>query len=168
MPRDFKSRFALQVTWMVVSVLIVGGALLYLGNDIKGTAGEIVETRRDINTRQEQLNDLARLREEARAAAPRLEILEDALPERDELISLPDKLDSVAGEHDVLLRFSFGGDTEEGISFQMTLEGSYANIVAFLGELEGEFFYIVPEEVDVILRDNRYIATLKGQVYFNE
>ncbi|MBI2010682.1 MAG: hypothetical protein HYS89_00365, partial [Candidatus Colwellbacteria bacterium] len=125
--------------------------------------------------RLREINELSRLREEAKLAEPRLASLRDFFPKRDELFTFSDDLQSLASSNNLGLSFSFGGE-EKGESgkpgradFTGTVQGGYPGILEFIQGLEELDYLANLVSFDIIAEgNNRYNATLKGEIFFSD
>lgn len=166
MPRKFSTRFALQVGITLGVLGVIATAIFFVGKDIRATTDQVLATRREVQSTIRQLSDLARLREEARIAEPRREVLEDALPRRDELFSFPDEIQALAAENDVSVSFAFGAEEAGSIGFSVNAFGPYGAVTRFINALEEEYLFINLSSFDIIASGNAYQGSVTGSIFF--
>lgn len=151
--------------------------LFTLGQEIKSKAQTIQEQRAEIESRISSISRLADLTAAAKEAEPALADLNALLPKRDDLVTFPRYIDTLASQNQVEDRFSFGGEviaateTEAGrSSFTLSIIGSYANILGFLEQLERGRFIIKVEALDVIIQreGTSFEANIQGSVFFRD
>lgn len=167
---NFKTRLSFQILLFLGILIIFGGALIFLGGDIKNTATKINSTKEDLDIKLMQLSDLARLREDVKLANARLPILQDVLPNKDELLSFPNRLNNIAGQNEVDINFEFGNEQENNIDFNLIIEGDYGAISKFIEEIELTMPFINFSNLDLVQigTSDTYRSTLKGIIFFSE
>lgn len=161
-----ESRLVLQIATAVGLIGIIFVALLLTGIDTRNIAEEVVDARREVNMQVKRLSGLAELSEEAELAEPRLEVLRNVLPKRDELFSFPDEIAAFASGYGVGLSFSFRGETERNIGYNIVILGDYEEVVSFIEALEENFPFMSIEETSIFLQGEEYNARIKGNVFF--
>ncbi len=168
MSNDFKARFFLQIGIVFGIMVVVAAAMFFLSLDIKATTEKFLETQADANARSEQLNDLVRLREEAKLAEPKLEILQATLSDKDGLFIFPDQVIALGADHNVSVRFVYGEEQPDNIGFNISAMGIYRDIVSFIGALEDEYFFKILSSFDIIkIEDGQYQGDISGIIYFD-
>ena len=173
MTRNAKSRLTFNIAIALgISVLLLA-ALFLVGRDIQTKASGIKTAKSDLKTRVQQLNDLARLREEAREAQPNLMKLEAAIPNRDELFSVRRELEQLAVRNNLATAFTFGGENPgennlENINFELKLQGGDFNIRSFVNEVERNYPFVKIMSLDMIRQENDFSAVVKGQISFTK
>jgi Tfp pilus assembly protein PilO len=167
---DFKTRLIVQILLIFGILVIFGGTLIFLGRDMKNTAEEIGSTKTDLAIKLAQLGDLARLREDVRIANAKLPILQGALPTKDNLLGLPNRLSNVAVNDGVSINFQFGTEQEGNIDFNLTVEGTYDAMVKFIGDVELTMPFINFSSIDLVQigMTDTYRSTLGGILFFSE
>lgn len=173
MPRDFKGRLTISVVVALGITIALLVALFLISRDIQTQATNIKSAKSDLKTRTQQLDDLARLREEARQAEPDLAKLETTIPNRDSLFSLRRELEQVAGSNNLTVSFAFGGENAQennlgSINFEVRLGGGDFNIRSFINEIELNYPFVKITTLDMVRQENNFNATVKGQILFKE
>lgn len=149
-----------------VGVILVG--LVLVGIDTKNVAEEVVETRAELKMGIDQLDKLAQLREEAKLAQSRIESLENLLPDRDELFSLPTQVETLAASQGLSARFTFGSERDGSINYSITAQGLYREIATFLDSIEKGIPFMNVATTDIIIAGEEYRANIGGKVFFDE
>jgi len=173
MPRNAKSRpiINIAVALGILTVLLL--VLFLVSRDVQTQASSIKSAKSDLETRIQQLNDLARLREEAKIAEPNLAKLEATVPNKDELFSVRRELEQLANNSNLAISFAFGNenlkeDNLGSINFELKLQGGDFSIRNFVDEVESSYPFIKITTLDMVRQENNFSATLKGNILFNE
>lgn len=175
MPDHSKKRLLFNIGLSLTLTLFAMATIVFLGRDIKNQADYTSATRSELNLRLKEINELARLREEAKLAEPKEASLKGLFPKRDELFTFSDDLQSLADDNNLGLAFNFGSE-ERGESgqpgraeFTATVQGSYGGILKFIQGLEGMNYLANLVSFDIIAEGSgRYNATLKGEIFFSD
>lgn len=173
MLRNAKSRLIINIAIASGILVVLLISLFLVSQDVQTRATNIKTAKSDLKTRVQQLNDLARLREEAKTARPDLVKLEAAIPNKDELFSVRSELEQLAGRNNLTENFSFGseGQQEKGlgsISFELKLRGGDFSIRSFVDEVELSYPFVRITALDMVRQENDFSATITGQILFNE
>ena len=174
MPRNAKSRLTINIVITLGILMALLLALFLVSRDVQTQALNIKTAKSDLKTRNQQLNDLARLRGQAQEAQPNLVKLEAAIPDRDELFSLRKELEQLAGSNKLVVNFTFGSEGPKGdnnlgsINFDIKLQGSDLNIRGFINEIESGYPFVRITTLDMVRREADFNATVKGQILFKE
>ena len=168
MPYKPKNPFLFKLITSIGLVLLASVAIILVGLDTKSVATEVISSKEEVNKRIKQVNELAELREEAKAASAYLPILEGSLPEKDSLFSFPDKIRSLASQNGVNVNFSFGSEGPDSIGYNMLINGTYAEVVAFLRVIEDIIPYASISSIDVASEGtgSRYTIKIGGNLFF--
>ncbi len=167
MLRDLKNQLLPQIAIAVGVVVIIGLAIIFLGIYIRNAAADTVSIKTEMSIRARQLGDILRLREEAKLAEPGLISLQNALPQKDELISLPEQIAGLAAANNASATFKFGNEATDNIEFSMVVEGGYGSIVNFIHAIENQVFFINISTVNIVnVSGGAYRADIKGRVFF--
>ncbi len=151
--------------------------LSFLGKEIKDKAQQIQDQRTEIGSRINSISKLADLSATAKEVQPALDELNSLLPKRDELVIFPRYINTLATESGVDEHFSFNGGevspagAEAGYSaFTLSITGPYANVMAFLEELEKGNFVIRVEGLDVTIQTGSasFKADIQGLIFFRD
>ena len=163
-----KDRLFSNLIISIGTVLVVLAVLVFAGLDARSVAQEALTSRTELNAKTDELNKLAQLREEAKLAEPKLELLEDILPERDDLFTFAEDIEALGTEHDINATFNFGSENKGNISYNLSAIGSYDEIINFVEIIGSEVPFMSISGIDVIILDNGYRAAISGKVFFNE
>ncbi len=173
MPRDFKGRLLTATSISLGIFLTLLAALFFVNQDLKSQALAIKTAKSDLKTRVQQLNDLVRLREEAKLAEPNLAKLESAVPARDDLFSVRRDIEGLAGRNNLAVSFSFGNENPKtealgSINFELRLQGGDFGVRSFISQIESGYPFVKITALDMVRQENDFIATVKGQILFSE
>lgn len=173
MPRPTRSSLFINVGVTLGILIILLIALFLASRDVQTEASSIKAAKDDLKTRSQQLNDLARLREESKLAEPSLVKLETIIPERDDLFSVRRELEQLAAANSLAVNFSFGNENPKednlgNINFEMKLTGGDFNIRNFINEVESNRPFVKINVLDMVRQENNFSATIKGQILFKE
>ena len=156
-------RIAIAASLPVVMVLL----LVVVGIDTKNIADRVIEIRTEINTRTKQSQDIIRLRGEAEKAEGEKTVLENILPQKDELFSFSDQVTAAGTDNSVNTNFSFADEREGRIGYNLVGAGSYVDIADFVKSLEDDIPFMVISSFSINLVDTEYNIDLRGNVFFN-
>ncbi|MBI2012993.1 MAG: type 4a pilus biogenesis protein PilO [Candidatus Colwellbacteria bacterium] len=173
MTRDFRKRLTISVAvaaGITVALLLL---LSLVGRDIQAQASNIKSAKDGLKTRVQQLNDLARLREEAKLAEPNLAKLKQAVPQRDELFSVRRELEQLAGNNNLAASFTFGSENpKEGslgsINFEFKIQGGEYEVGSFINQVESRYPFVRINSLDMVRQENKFSSALRGKILFNE
>ncbi len=173
MPRNAKSRLTINIAVALGISIVLLSALLLVSRDVQTEASNIKTAKSDLKTRVQQLNDLARLREEIKTARPNLVKLETAIPNKDELFSVRRELEQLAVRNNLTENFSFGSEGQKennlgSINFELKLKGSDFSIRSFVDDVESSYPFVKITTLDMVRQGNDFSATMKGQILFNK
>jgi len=157
-----------KIVMAVVTLLVVFAVLAFVGIDTKNFTSELIKTRSGLEARNKQLSNLTELKEESKIAEPKVTILQGILPERDELFSFPNEIESLAESHGVIGNFTFGSEDADSISYSINAQGTYGAVINFLDAIEKDIQFMSISSVDLVANANGYNATINGSVFFNE
>ncbi len=173
MLRDFKSRLIVNTSITLGVLVILLTAPFLITRDVQTQALNIKSAKSDLETRIQQLNDLARLREEVKLAQPSVAKLEATVPGRDNLFSVRRDLEQLAGRNNLAVSFVFGSENlkEKGlgsVNFELKLQGGDFSIRSFIKEVESNYSFVKIAALDMVRQENDFSASVKGQILFNE
>jgi len=95
-------------------------------------------------------------------------ILENIIPNKDDLFTFTKEMEALGDEHDLESYFSFGSEGEDSIGYEMSIEGSYEEILDFIKIIENDLPFMNILLVDVVSIDGGYRAVIEGRIFFNE
>ena len=173
MLRNAKSRLIINIAVASGILIVLLFALFLVSRDVQTEAASIKTAKSDLKTRVQQLNDLARLREETKTARPNSVKLGAAVPNKDELFSVRRELEQLAGKNNLTQNFSFGSEAQKekglgSINFELKLQGGDFSIRSFVDEVESSYPFVRIIALDMVRQENDFSATIKGQILFNE
>jgi len=169
----FKKKILVNAAITLAIILILAIGLIFSGRGISQRVAKIQSLRKELNTRLTALNSLTNLRQQSEKAKSFFGSLQTLLPTKDELINFPKELNGFAKTNKVEIGFSFGNETaptdsQPGFTaFNLTLSGSYDNLVKFLKALEESKFFVGINSLDVT-RDSqsqKFSALISGKVF---
>lgn len=174
MQRSFKFRLisSLSVTLGVLLVIVI--VVVYLGFDILSKARFISDTQAELFARVVNISNLTKLKEQERSADAALFKLNNALPKRDALFSVSRDLGDFARSRNLSFGSKFGEEVapKEGkpgfIRLDMNVSGSYADLVAFIKDIEASSYFINPLNFDIVRQGTKFSAIINGEVFFSE
>lgn len=169
----FTPKIIINISIILGFLIMVAWLLSVLADEVQSKSQSVQEHRLEIASRIRAISELAELREDAREAQPAIELLNNTLPKRDELVTFPRYLDTIARENNVTLRFNFVGEetppeeNKAGQSpFTITIAGNYANVISFIEDLEGGEFLLRLDSFNITLERSGFDVELTGSVYF--
>lgn len=156
-----------------VFLVLGGGLFFFLQGDITSHISTLVEERTLLASRSQGIAALATLREESKRGMGYLDLLNQALPKRDELFSFSRVVDAAARNRKINLNFAFGTElpgsdvAPSSIGFTMSTSGEYEKTINFLRDLETQRFLVTFSTFDITQTAvNTYDAHIFGQVFF--
>ena len=173
MTRDFRKRLTISVA-VAAGITVALLLLLFLvGRDVQTQAGNIKSAKDGLKTRVQQLNDLARLREEAKLAEPNLAKLKQTVPQRDELFSVRRELEQLAGNNNLAASFTFSSENPkennlESINFELKIQGGEYEVGSFINQVESRYPFVRISSLDMVRQENKFSSALRGKILFNE
>ena len=166
-------KIIINISIILGFLLLVGWLLSTLSNELESKAQDVEEQKSEIASRIKSISDLAQLREDALEAQPAIGKLQNALPTRNQLVSVPRYLDTLARENSVTVRFNFvgeevaPGENEAGhSSFTLNVIGNYGNILNFIEDLEKGSFLVKLDSFSITLERTNFDVDLRGIIYF--
>ncbi len=170
--KTFWSRLAISISVTLGIILLFALAIFRIGTDIEDNSLAIFKLNQDLNSRSATLSEVTRLKSAAAEIPPLLEKLRRALPNEDGLISLSNDINLTARHYGLGYGFKFGAATSvsaglKSIAFDMNLQGSYNDIMKFLGDLESNGRFITLNNIDIGQQGDKYSAVLNGLIYYN-
>lgn len=148
--------------------------LLFLGGEIKQGALDVGQKRAQIDSRIAAISRLTELRQEAEEASSALKSLQNIVPIRDDLLSVPRYVERLASGSNVTASFDFTGaeqapegDRAGSSSFKIIAKGPYPDLLSFIGGLERGDFFITINSIEITIQgDGTFGANIDGLVYF--
>ncbi|MBT9151640.1 MAG: hypothetical protein DDT40_01836 [candidate division WS2 bacterium] len=174
MQRGFKSRFILSLSVILGALLIIAIVIVYIGFDISTKAGFISDAQTQLLKRETDIANLTNLKEQEKAADAALFKLNNVLPKKDALFSVSRDLGDFARARNLSFGSKFGEeiaskDNKPGfIRLEMNTGGSYADLVAFIKDIEASGYFINLLNFDIVRQGASFSALLDGEVFFSD
>lgn len=174
MPQEisFKKKLIINLSVSLAIIVAFIFLLVLINGDLNKRREDIVEHKREINSRTMAVSLLADLKKDAEKASPLISVLENRLPTRDELILFPRELTRLANDNNIELGFAFGSespgsDEEPGVvGFTLSLSGEYDNLAKFLSDIEKSRYYIRITTADLTRKSGEIFGLItSGEVY---
>ncbi len=168
---NFRKRLLIIVGVPLGISLVLAGILSFAGSDITKRTDQIKQLRRDLLFRMQLTESLASLRKDSQQAKNYVFEIENILPNRDQLVSFPRDLSTIARQNKIELNSSLGKESSGGIGklrqtdFTMTGQGPFDDFVNFLKSLETARYFINLSSLDFTRQDNDFRALLTGRVF---
>jgi len=152
--------FQISIFLLIAGAGIIG--LLFFGSSIKNYVNKIYLTRQEIALRSSELASLAILKSQYNSQAKDyLNILEQKIPTRDQMIELPKNLKPLADHLNLEMSFTFTGETSPS-----TTSFGFANFslnVKGTGDSLNQFFQELTKSQPLIIFDNLNFDRLNEQ-----
>ena len=174
MQRSFRFRLVSSLSITLGTLLIIAVVTVYLGSDISQKASFISNTQAELSKRVIDITNLTKLKEQEKAADAALFKLNNALPKRDALFSVSRDFSDFARTRSLSFGSKFGEelaskDNKPGfIRMEMNTGGSYADLVAFIKDVEASSYFINLLNFDIVRQGARFSALINGEVFFND
>lgn len=168
---NFKKRLLISLGSTITLFAVLGGALIFFGLEITKKTETIKEINSETARRIYAANALSSMRREFEAIAPVRAEIENILPKRDTLLGLRSDLEAIGKNHRVNVGVLINGETPRTetnlghTEFTLALEGSGADIAAFIGEIEQGKYFIKITSFDMTTQGNLTKASVSGQVF---
>ena len=152
-------------------VLMLTAILFVLGNRISNISDRISANKGEINLRRIGQESLVLLEKDREVATRYINIIENTLPAKDELINFPREIKTMGDKAGISPGFTFGAESSPvggaaAVSFQLSINGSLEQILNFFKEVERSRFLINIGDIDLIKSGGSFGGVLSGQVYF--
>ncbi|MDE2102645.1 MAG: type 4a pilus biogenesis protein PilO [Patescibacteria group bacterium] len=172
MSKEFKRKITTQAALAGIIVIAAAAVLIYLGKNIQAVSAKIYGLRTQASVYAADIVQISNLREQAKLAVPYSAKLASALPSKSNVIVLSNTVDTVALKDGVNVGFRFGAEGQRNavglnyVGFEMSVQGSYNNIVQFISDLEGGGNYLVIDNISLLAGSNGMDGVINGRVYF--
>lgn len=173
MNKEFRKRLFINIGILLVVTLGLGSLIWFLSRDIKYLSSSIVETRRQVAARSQEISLFFNLRENFKEAESYFSVLDNALPKRENLYLFNQEVYRLGNMNNLgRPSFSFGSETASTAAspgrakFTIFISGSHEDILNFLKDLERSRHFINIENFDMIQRDSKLNGQLSGEVLF--
>ena len=112
---NFRKRLLIIVGVPLGISLVLAAILSFAGSDITKRTDQIKQLRRDLLFRMQLTESLASLRKDSQQAKNYVFEIENILPNRDQLVSFPRDLSTIARQNKIELNSSLGKESSGGI-----------------------------------------------------
>lgn len=174
MPREFKTKLMLNIGITLAILAVIVGVTFYLQSDLSMRSAEILQINQDVANKASALNDFNILQQEQPDAAPLLAKMNAAMPAQDMLFSVQQNFEALAQTNSLAFSSEFGAETNATadspglVSIEMTLQGNYNNILAFLKSIEGSTGFISISSIDMTGQPGgAFNAIITGSIPFH-
>ncbi len=170
--KDYKSRLIFNILLATIGVAVFLSLSVWLSLDISRRAGIIQSKKNEVASRTEKLGSLAILKSDFESAKPYFSILENILPIKDQLISLPREFEDLAKTGKINFGAAFpeesaGSDIEPGfISFNFSIGGTYDRILSFIKSAESGRYILNFSSLDISEGGEGFRGSLSGKVFY--
>ncbi len=167
----FKKRFFTSLAIGLGGFIVLVVVTLLVGQNISLRGKHIQADRQEIEARVLAIESFTELKENFKNARSYFSVLENILPEQDQLFSFPNELKSFAEQYQLKLDLNFqtqiaSTDTEPGyVTFGLTAKGSLDNILKFLKSLKTYRYFLKLNRVDLTHSQDSYSLIADGQVF---
>lgn len=167
MMKKLKNSEVLRIVIAISLPAVMIVLLTVIGIDTKNIAKQVVGTRTGISTRIRQSQNIARLEREASEADEKLVILKETLPSKDELFIFPNDIAEIGSQASVETSFSFAGEGEKEIGYNIIATGGYSQILDFLNIIEDDIPFMNVSAFSLISAESGFSINLRGSIFFN-
>lgn len=174
MQRSFKLRFISNLSVILGALIIIAVVVVYLGFNISLKASLISDTQERLFERVIDIDNFTKLKEQEKAADAALFKLNNALPKRDSLFSVSRDLNNFARTRNLSFGSKFGEETASKdnkpgfIRLDMNVGGNYADLVAFIKDIEKSSYFINLLNFDIVRQGERFSALINTEVFFSD
>ena len=175
MTPSFRRYLIVSITILLGSVAVCIALFLFLSNDLAVQAHAIAANRNTVEESAQALTLGTALARRAGEASHVLTAMNNLLPSKDALLEFPKWMSGIARGHNVVVRFSFQGDTTNptatdpgSIGFSIDASGSHSDLSAFLEEVEAKStsFLVTFSSLNFRKDSATYRASAHGKVFF--
>jgi Tfp pilus assembly protein PilO len=165
---NFKQELSKKLLVALLMIAIFLAGLIFLGWDINRRAQTIKNQRQELADRSAKMSLFAQLQSQSAQADSYRGILENILPNRDQLFDFSKELERLAKQTGLGFGFSFGSETSSSptqpgrLKFVITVQGSFSKILDFIKNIEVSRFLINFESFDFSGME----AKINGEVLF--
>ncbi|MDO8602145.1 MAG: hypothetical protein Q7R62_03445 [bacterium] len=172
MPDSFKRRLMKELIIAFIGIALVIVIIIVLNFDINKRMDRIGERKSKAMLQAQSILILSELKKEAIQAKTDYILLQNALPTRDQLISLPRELEQIAKANNVELGFAFGNETPStesqpgSIRFTISLGGGLDDLLDFMKAFEAHPYFINFSSVDLSKKEgSRFALGTTGEIF---
>jgi len=171
MKKSFKKTLILNLGITLGLIFLFLGGTFALKARMASNTGEIERLKAEQEIATFSIQSFAALKNASAQAVLYEEKLNVLLPSQEELINFAGIFRELASRHNVALGFIFGkenpsdGSGPANTEFQMSLEGSSFNTIAFLEALYKEPYFIAIEKIDIVQTETAYQTRMQGRIF---
>jgi Tfp pilus assembly protein PilO len=155
----------------LAGILALAALLFFIYTNIQDMVSKISQERTTLISKSNALSSLASLQGDFEKAKPYLSLLENILPQRDQLLIFSNELEGMAKQNSLDFGFTYGEEKPStefmpgSLAFKISLTGSYDGITNFLKSLETERYFIDIASVDESKKGDDFSAVINGKVF---
>ncbi len=164
----------------LITIISIGGAvavvlllaLTYVSFDISQRAERVKESRLALNSNSQTGEKLALLRLDLTAFEPYLVSLENALPDKEQLINLPRDLKTMAFQNSIGITSNFSGEEFKSSSnfnwlgLTVSADGKFDNLINFLKVIDNSRYSVRFENIDLSSNNGGFKGSFVGKVFY--
>ena len=174
MPREFKTKFMMNLGITFGALAVLGGLIIYLGYDISAKAYDIGSIRSTLLSNTSDAKNLNSLRTDAKEAAPFLDKLKAILPSRDSLFTVQKDFQTLAQNNQLAFSSQFSAEIPETatqlgkIRLEMLAQGEYNGILEFVKGVDASKYFTNIVNMDLVRQGNKFNANLTAEISFHD
>ncbi len=155
-----------------VVAVILALALIYAGFDISQRVERVKESRLALNSNSQTSEKLSLLRLDLAAFEPYAAGLENALPDKEQLINLSRDLKTMAFQNSISIISNFSGEEFKSSSnfnwlgLTVSADGKFDNMINFLKLLDNSRYSVRFENIDLSSKDSGFKGAFVGKVFY--
>lgn len=176
MVQGFKRRLFIQVGIALALIVLFTIFIVLLNSDINKRELSIEVSKEKLALRNQTIRLLSSSNDDLKKAQPLLANLKSILPNHDQLFTFKDEIAQTAKGYGVSIGIDFpkggeqpGSETQPGsVKFEMTLSGSYENLVSFLKAFEMHRYFMQIDGIEIIIgktADEFFLKTSGGKIF---
>ena len=134
----------------------LGGGIFFAGTDIIKRSGNVVDLQAEMILRNQAVNSMATLKQDSEKAKIYKTDLDNAFPNRDQLINFPKDMISLGSQNKITVNSTIGVESKEPdsnllkVSFLMGTQGTLQNLVAFLNSFKNNRYLFNVKNFDLV------------------
>jgi len=169
---EFKKRLLMEIGIPVLVLVVMAGALIFVGNDISAKVKAVGEKRADLNSRLAIADSLSSLKKDSEQIQTYYIALQSILPRRDNLALFPRDLSDLGKQNNLDINITLGQGAADAAdpmlwatSFKITGAGSLNNFLVFIKSLNSDHYLVSISELDFVKEGDIFRALLGGKVF---
>lgn len=173
---DFQKKLFIKLGTLVAVLVVTVGGIVFFGGNISSYADQIVSIRKELVQRIALLQSYVSLKSEYTAKAKEdISILNNLIPQQDQLIDLRRDFQFLGGGDNLDINFAFTGERTTdsprlgAIGISLDVQGEMRNVLDFMKKLEHFHYLISIDSVTIDKKDSGGVtALLRGGVFFRK